>query len=152
MMFYNINLPTLSPDFHFFFFFLFSSNFIVGYHDMEDRDLGGTKNVCMILIANIDKALCPSTITEFLRRHTSVSASVFIFPSLSSEVYTRGALILDSEKEFQVLCDFLSNPHCIITSSTGRYSVCIVLKYDVCAISFKHSLLWFSLFLQNCVK
>ncbi|XP_020231093.1 uncharacterized protein LOC109811697 isoform X2 [Cajanus cajan] len=94
----------------------------VSYHDrrMEDEDLEGTKNVCMILIANIDKELCPLTITDFLRKHTSISARVFIFPSLSFEVYTRGALMVDSEKEFQELCDFLSNPNCIITSSTGR--------------------------------
>ncbi|KAL9319480.1 hypothetical protein ACSQ67_011319 [Phaseolus vulgaris] len=91
-------------------------------HDrrMEDRDLEGTKNMCMILITNIDKELCPSTVTEFLRRHTSLSVRVFIFPSLSMEVYTRGAIMVHSEKEFQELCDFLNNPNCIITSSTGR--------------------------------
>ncbi|TKY47875.1 disease resistance protein RPM [Spatholobus suberectus] len=94
----------------------------VSCHDKitEDRDLEGTKNVCMILIANIDKELCPYTITEFLQRHTSVLARVFIFPSLSLEVYTRVAIMVDSEKEFQELCNFLDNPNCIITSSTGR--------------------------------
>ncbi|KAK7405656.1 hypothetical protein VNO78_07230 [Psophocarpus tetragonolobus] len=92
----------------------------VSCYDREDRDLEGTKDVCMILIANMDRELSPSTITEFLYRHTSISASVFIFPNLSSEVYTRGAIILDSEKRFQELCDFLNNPNCIITSSTGR--------------------------------
>ncbi|KAK7327268.1 hypothetical protein VNO80_31634 [Phaseolus coccineus] len=94
----------------------------VSCHDRrrEDRDLEGTKNVYMILITNIDKELCPSTVTEFLRRHTSLSVSVFIFPSLSTEVYTRGAIMVHSEKEFQELCGFLNNPNCIITSSTGR--------------------------------
>ncbi|KAG4950096.1 hypothetical protein JHK86_043335 [Glycine max] len=86
---------------------------------MEDRVLEVTKtNVCMILIANIDRVLCPSAITEILHRHTSVSASVFIFLNLSLEVYTWGAIVLDSEKEFQELCDFLNNPNCIVTSST----------------------------------
>ncbi|TKY68430.1 disease resistance protein RPM [Spatholobus suberectus] len=108
----------------------------VSCHDMEDRDLEGTKNVCMILIANIDRELCPSTVTEFLHRHTSVSASVFIFPSLSSEVYTRGAIMLDSEKEFQELCDFLNNPNCIITSSTGRPWV--ILEKQVGLKKLKH--------------
>ncbi|KAL9298249.1 hypothetical protein ACSQ67_024145 [Phaseolus vulgaris] len=88
--------------------------------DMKDWDLEGTKNVCMILIANIDRELCPSTVTQFLHRHTSVSARVLIFPNLSSEVHTRGAIILDSEKEFQKMCSFLNDPNCIITSSTGR--------------------------------
>ncbi|KAK8467663.1 hypothetical protein PHAVU_007G122046 [Phaseolus vulgaris] len=94
----------------------------VSCHDrrMEERDLEGTKNMCMILITNIDKELCPSTVTEFLRRHTSLSVRVFIFPSLSMEVYTRGAIMVHSEKEFQELCDVLNNPNCIITSSTGR--------------------------------
>jgi len=91
----------------------------------------------MILIANIDGELCPSTVTLFLQRHTSVSARVLIFPNLSSEVYTRGAIILDSEKEFQEMCGFLNDPNCIITSSSGRYSVCILLKYYVC--SYKQS-------------
>lgn len=96
---------------------------------MEDRVLEVTKtNVCMILIANIDRVLCPSAITEILHRHTSVSASVFIFLNLSLEVYTWGAIVLDSEKEFQELCDFLNNPNCIVTSSTGRYFVCIVIN------------------------
>ncbi|XP_047167283.1 uncharacterized protein LOC124836214 isoform X1 [Vigna umbellata] len=87
---------------------------------MEDRDLGGPKNVCMILITNMDKELCPSTVTEFLRRHTSLSVLVFIFPNLSMEVYNRGAIMVHSEKELQELCGFLNNPNCIITSSTGR--------------------------------
>ncbi|KAL2976408.1 hypothetical protein AAZX31_13G007000 [Glycine max] len=94
----------------------------VGCHDrrMEDKELEGTKDVCMILITNIDKELCPLTITEFLRRHTSVSARVVIFPSFSMEVYTKGAIMVNSTREFQELCDFLNNPNRIITSSTGR--------------------------------
>lgn len=88
---------------------------------MEDKELEGTKDVCMILITNIDKELCPLTITEFLRRHTSVSARVVIFPSFSMEVYTKGAIMVNSTREFQELCDFLNNPNRIITSSTGRY-------------------------------
>ncbi|XP_022637849.1 uncharacterized protein LOC106764735 isoform X2 [Vigna radiata var. radiata] len=86
----------------------------------EDRDLGGPKNMCMILITNMDKELCPSTVTEFLQRHTSLSVRVFIFPNLSMEVYNRGAIMVHSEKELQELCGFLNNPNCIITSSTGR--------------------------------
>ncbi|KAG4957585.1 hypothetical protein JHK85_043965 [Glycine max] len=42
------------------------------------------------------------------------------FRPLSKQVYTWGAIVLDSEKEFQELCDFLNNPNCIVTSSTGR--------------------------------
>lgn len=142
MMFYNINLLTFFLRFSFGFLFSFIW-FIVSCHDREDRVIEGTKkNMCMILIANIGRELCPSAITEFLHRHTSVSASVFIFPNLASEVYSRGAIMLDSEKEFQKLCDFLNNPNCIVISSTERYFVCIFLKYVGCSINFKHSLLW----------
>ncbi|XP_024635164.1 uncharacterized protein [Medicago truncatula] len=87
---------------------------------VEDKELKGKRNVCMILMGNLDKQLCPSTAVEFLYKHTQVSASVFIFPSLSSEIYTRGAIMLRTERDFQKLCDFLTNPKHIITSSTGR--------------------------------
>jgi hypothetical protein len=87
---------------------------------MEDKELEAKRNVCMILIGNLDKELCPSTAVEFLYKHTQVSASVFIFPSLSLEIYTRGAIMLHTEQDFQKLCDFLTNPNYIITSSTGR--------------------------------
>ncbi|KAK7393784.1 hypothetical protein VNO78_22348 [Psophocarpus tetragonolobus] len=87
---------------------------------MEDGDLEGRKNMYMILITNIDKELSPSTITEFLQRHSSISARVFVFPSYSMELYTRGAIMVDSARELQELWDFLNNPNYIITSSTGR--------------------------------
>ncbi|RHN69071.1 putative SAWADEE domain-containing protein [Medicago truncatula] len=87
---------------------------------MEDKELEGKRNVCMILIGNLDKELCPSTAVEFIYKHTQVSASVFIFPSLSLELYTRGAIMLHTEQDFQKLCDFLTNPNYIIASSTGR--------------------------------
>ncbi|RHN51269.1 hypothetical protein MtrunA17_Chr6g0466711 [Medicago truncatula] len=88
---------------------------------MEDKELEGKRNVCMILIGNVDKELCPSTAVEFLYKHTQVSASIFIFPSLSFEIYTRGAIMTHTEQDFQKLCDFLTEQNYIITSSTGRY-------------------------------
>ncbi|CAL5203541.1 unnamed protein product [Lathyrus oleraceus] len=88
--------------------------------NMEDIELEGKRNVCMILMGNLDKELCPSTAVEFLCKHTQVSTSVFIFSSLSSEIYTRGAIMSQTEQDFQKLCDFLTNPNHIITSSTGR--------------------------------
>ncbi|XP_058787212.1 uncharacterized protein LOC131661625 isoform X2 [Vicia villosa] len=88
--------------------------------NMEDMVLEGKRNVCMILMGNLDKELSPSTTVEFLRKHTQVSASVFIFSSLSSEIYTRGAIMSQTEQDFQKLCDFLTNPNHIIISSTGR--------------------------------
>ncbi|MCH95274.1 hypothetical protein A2U01_0016249, partial [Trifolium medium] len=87
---------------------------------MEDMELEGKRNVCMILIGNLDKELCSSTAVEFLCQHTLVKASVFIFPSLSSETFTRGAIMLHTEKDLEKLGDFLENPNHMITSSTGR--------------------------------
>ncbi|XP_024641254.2 uncharacterized protein [Medicago truncatula] len=87
---------------------------------MEDKELEGKRNVCMILIGNVDKELCPSTAVEFLYKHTQVSASIFIFPSLSFEIYTRGAIMTHTEQDFQKLCDFLTDQNYIITSLTGR--------------------------------
>jgi len=87
---------------------------------MEDKELEGKRNVCMILIGNVDKELCPSTTVEFLYKHTQVSASIFIFPSLSFEINTRGVIMSHTEQDFQKLCDFLTDQNYIITSSTGR--------------------------------
>ncbi|KAK4285131.1 hypothetical protein QN277_001872 [Acacia crassicarpa] len=87
---------------------------------LEDRDLGGKKNMCMILVGNLDKTLSPQTIEEFLHRHASVSPKVYIFPSLSWELFTRGAFVFDSEEGFSKLRNFLKDPSLMITSSTGR--------------------------------
>ncbi|XP_073224603.1 uncharacterized protein [Cicer arietinum] len=86
----------------------------------EDKELEGKRNVWMILVGNLEKGLCSSTAVEFLQRHAQISATVFIFSSLSSEIYTRGAIMLHTEQNFHKLCDFLTNPNHIITSSTGR--------------------------------
>lgn len=105
--------------------------------------LEGKRNVCMILMGNLDKELSPSTTVEFLHKHTQVSASVFIFSSLSSEIYTRGAIMSQTEQDFQKLYDFLTNPNHIITSSTGRYYVCILfINTDINVIYLINSLLW----------
>ncbi|XP_028758680.1 uncharacterized protein LOC114717638 [Neltuma alba] len=87
---------------------------------LEDRDLGGKKNLFMILVGNLDKTLSPPTIEEFLYRHISVSPRVYIFPSLSSELFTRGAFVFDSKGDFEKLHNFLNDPTQIVMSSTGR--------------------------------
>jgi hypothetical protein len=51
---------------------------------MEHMEREGKRNVCIILIGNLDKELCPSIIVGFLYQHTLVIASVLIFLSLSS--------------------------------------------------------------------
>jgi hypothetical protein len=51
---------------------------------MENIEREGKRNMCMILIGNLDKELCPSIVVGFLYEHTLVISSVFIFSSLSS--------------------------------------------------------------------
>ncbi|RYR06454.1 hypothetical protein Ahy_B05g073790 [Arachis hypogaea] len=87
---------------------------------MGESDLEGLKNQCAILIGNVEKELGPLAVANFLHAHIEMSPRVFIFPSCSSEIYTKAAIVLDTEKDFQKLCEFLDNHNHIITSSTGR--------------------------------
>lgn len=87
----------------------------------QDRDFGGIGNYYLIFVENVEKELTPIRIMEFLRKEVSVSCQAFVFPSLSSELCTRGNILLDSRKNFEKLCNFLDNPDQIIISSRGRY-------------------------------
>jgi len=125
IMFYNINLQKkyvyiFTIMFYKIIFFhgwsLFFFDLVCVVESMEDKELEGKRNVCMILIGNVDKELCPSTAVEFLYKHTQVSASIFIFPSLSFEIYTRGAIMSHTDQDFQKLCDFFTDQNYIITS------------------------------------
>ncbi|KDP29952.1 hypothetical protein JCGZ_18521 [Jatropha curcas] len=86
----------------------------------EEIDIGGVNNHHVLLIDNLDKDLTPSTVVEFLHRQISVSVQAYVFPSLLSETYTNGAVVLDCEKNFQQLCEFLDSPNHIIVSWRGR--------------------------------
>lgn len=95
---------------------------IVSSHDIiqEDRQLAVERNQYLILVGNLDIALSPPTIIEFLQRQTSLVPRVHVYPCLRSEPYTRGAILLDCESDFQKLWDFLTNPNHIIISTAGR--------------------------------
>ena len=86
----------------------------------QDTDLGGGGNNYLVFIDNLEKDLTPSAIMEFLREKVAIASRAFIFPSLSSEFYTRGNILLDSKRNFEKLCNFLENPDQIIVSSSGR--------------------------------
>ncbi|XP_050206076.1 uncharacterized protein LOC126655807 isoform X2 [Mercurialis annua] len=85
----------------------------------EEVDFGGIGNQYIMLIDNLDKNLSPSTIMEFIHRTTSVIVQAYVFPSLSSETYTKGAVVLDCKKSFQKLYEFLNSPDHIIMSCRG---------------------------------
>ncbi|KAJ6404008.1 hypothetical protein OIU84_012243 [Salix udensis] len=84
----------------------------------DDDDLGGYSSV--LLIDNLDKNLSPSTIVEFIHIHTSLSVQACVFPSMSSEMFTQGAIVLNSRKNLEKLSKFLDCQNHIIMSERGR--------------------------------
>ncbi|XP_015582723.1 uncharacterized protein LOC8289699 isoform X2 [Ricinus communis] len=86
----------------------------------EEVDVGGIGNRYIFLVDNLDKSLSPSTIMEFIHRLTLVSVRAYVFPSLSSETYTNGAVVVEGEKNFQKLSEFFDSPDHIIMSRGGR--------------------------------
>lgn len=103
----------------------------------EDTDFGGLENQYVILLENLDKGLSPSIVLEFIHRETSISPRVYLFLDLNSNPTMKGALMLDCEKKFQQLSDFLDNPNHIILSSSGRY-VMSVIPFCFFLIFFSH--------------
>ncbi|KAF6153811.1 hypothetical protein GIB67_001044 [Kingdonia uniflora] len=101
-----------------------------GKRNYQDVDLGGspvatehlreTPKCLFIMIENLDKDISPSHIVDFVYKHTSIICQVRIFPSLTTEIYARGILGVDSEGKLQKLFEFLDNPAHLILSSRGR--------------------------------
>ncbi|KAA8524882.1 hypothetical protein F0562_011305 [Nyssa sinensis] len=96
----------------------------------QDRDFGGESldidgieeigGHHFILIENLEKDLSASSMMEFIHKQTSISPQAYIIPCLSSESYTRGAIVLDCKKKLKKIYEFLNNPDHIIMSSRGR--------------------------------
>lgn len=110
----------------------------IGSHpesSFQDTDFGGGGNQYVILLGNLDKGLSPSMVSEFIKRETFVSPQVYICPNFTSDTSTQGALMLDCEKQFQKLSEFLDRPNQIIISSGGRYVKSYALYLQLC--SFK---------------
>ncbi|XP_048434217.1 uncharacterized protein LOC125474470 isoform X3 [Pyrus x bretschneideri] len=84
-------------------------------HDMDVEEVP-----YVMTIENLEKGLSPLKIVEFIHQQLSISCQAFVSPSLSSEWYTRGIILLDSRKSFDKLSDFLESPDHIIISSRGR--------------------------------
>ncbi|XP_057460557.1 uncharacterized protein LOC130751049 isoform X1 [Actinidia eriantha] len=93
---------------------------------LQDTDLGGESDMGeidshhFILIENLERNLSPASIMEFMHRQTSIAPQAYVFPSLSSESYTRGAIVLDCLKKLKTIRDFLNSPDHIVISSRGR--------------------------------
>ncbi|KAG6785168.1 hypothetical protein POTOM_010894 [Populus tomentosa] len=104
----------------------------------DDNDLGGCSSV--FLIDNLDKDLSPSTIVEFIHSRTSLSVQACVFPSLSSEMYTQGAIVLNCRKNLEKLSKFLDCQNHIIMSKRGRPWVVTenLSGYDSFAVSIQN--------------
>lgn len=87
--------------------------------DEHDMDIGGVPY--MLLVENLEKGISPFTIMEFIHQHVAISCQASVWPSKSSESYTRGIIMIDSKSNLDKLSDFLENPDHIIISSKGRY-------------------------------
>ncbi|XP_043691037.1 uncharacterized protein LOC122641799 [Telopea speciosissima] len=92
-------------------------------------DLGGeplpmeteeTGDFHFILIENMEKDLSPFAVVDFIYRHTSVLTHAYVFPSLSPETFTRGAIVADSREKLEKINEFLHDPAHIVMSSRGR--------------------------------
>ncbi|GAB4851909.1 hypothetical protein Ancab_039279, partial [Ancistrocladus abbreviatus] len=98
---------------------------------MEDADLGAAADLSInvkqgadhhfLFIENLEKDVSPSTVVSFIHEQTSISAEAYVFPSLLSELYTRGALVVDSAEKLHDLQSFINKPGQMIASSRGRY-------------------------------
>lgn len=94
--------------------------------------MGSGCNTEFILICNLENDLTPSSIKDFIYKQTSILPQAFIFPRLLSDPFTRGVIMVDSEKKVQIIYEFLENPNHIVVSLRGRYSlvnVVSVIKY-----------------------
>ncbi|XP_023554491.1 uncharacterized protein LOC111811711 isoform X2 [Cucurbita pepo subsp. pepo] len=85
----------------------------------QDADIGGMKYQYMILLENLDKGISPVKLAKFLHGETLILPRVYIFPSLTYELYARGAVVLNCRTNLEKLCDFLDNPDHVILSSQG---------------------------------
>ncbi|CAM8992458.1 unnamed protein product [Rhodiola kirilowii] len=74
----------------------------------------------VLAIENMEKDLSTSTVTKFIHKETTILPEAHIFPSLKTDLFTRGILKVHTEREFEKLLEFLENPNHIIVSSHNR--------------------------------
>lgn len=97
----------------------------VSYMDLQQEDQMKINAVhrnarYFVLVENLEKHVSPSIIVDFIRDATSVEVEAFVFLSLSSEPYTRGALVVNTLEELERLCNFMDKQDQMIISSKGR--------------------------------
>ncbi|KAL6572655.1 putative ubiquitin-conjugating enzyme E2 23 [Orobanche minor] len=73
-----------------------------------------------ILINNLEKDLTPSEIKKFIHEKTTILPEACVFPSLSTDPFARGAIMVDSKKKAQTIQEYLENKDHFVVSSRGR--------------------------------
>lgn len=89
----------------------------------QDKDLGGEAlNSHFILIGNLERNLSPSSIREFIYRHTFISPQAYMLPSPSTTFapFARAVIMLDCKKQHEKVYQFLDNPDHFVVSMRGR--------------------------------
>ncbi|XP_047331247.1 uncharacterized protein LOC124934786 [Impatiens glandulifera] len=74
----------------------------------------------VISIENLEIDLSPLSIVNFLYDHTSIVSQAWVFPSLCSEKFARGVIMLNCRKQLKMIIEFLNLPGRLVISSKGR--------------------------------
>ncbi|KAL9659404.1 hypothetical protein QQ045_024210 [Rhodiola kirilowii] len=94
--------------------------------DMGDVDLQlkfmtcSARSTYAVVIDNLEKDLTPLTVTNFILKETNINCQAYIFPSMLTDMYTRGVIEVNSREEFIEFNNFLESTHQIIVSSHNR--------------------------------
>ncbi|WMV59801.1 hypothetical protein MTR67_053186 [Solanum verrucosum] len=90
-------------------------------HWDHDKDLGGQcSNYHLMLVENLERTLFPSSLRDFIHKHTSVWSQAYISPCPSYMPYARGIIVVDCEEKLKEINHFLDNPTHLVVSSKGR--------------------------------
>ncbi|XP_015166218.1 uncharacterized protein [Solanum tuberosum] len=90
-------------------------------HWDHDKDLGGQcSNYHLMLVENLERTLFPSSLRDFIHKHTSVWSQAYISPCPSYMPYARGIIVVDCEEKLKEINRFLDNPTHLVVSSKGR--------------------------------
>ncbi|KAL9662426.1 hypothetical protein QQ045_027259 [Rhodiola kirilowii] len=87
--------------------------------DMKLKSMTG-RYTYVVVIDNLEKDLTPLTAMEFILKETNINSQAHIFPSMLTDMYTRGVIEVNSKREFIELNNFLESTHQIIVSSHNR--------------------------------
>ena len=95
----------------------------MGPKPCNPNDLATSNDHFFIVINNLEKGLTASVIKSFIYEKTTILAEAYVFPSLVSDPFARGAIMVDSQTKAQTVHEFLDSPKHFVVSSKGRYSL-----------------------------